>query len=515
LLASGTAALTVGACGQQSQDVQEGTANESGGGGAGEPQRGGTLRVALPASPTTLDPALSFVFQDFLLSGVLYERLTLTRGPATVEPALATAWEASEDGLRWTFTLREGVTFHDGSPFGAEDVVYTFERVLDPDMGSLGYSLLNTVTDVTAVDDLTVQFDLARPSVDFPILISYSNVGIVPRGRSSEELAERPVGTGSFRFAEYIPGERLRMVRNEDYWQPDLPYLDELQHVYIPEAATRLQALSSRAVDMIWNLPLEQIPTVESTADLRLEEIPEASYQHIILNQNFAPLDDPQVREALKLSVDRQGVLQAAAQGRGTIANDQPIPPWYTHYADIPSGEQDITRARELLAEAGYADGLTLDMATSAARPGMLETAIAFQEMAQQANITINLERLSNDIYWNEYLNYPLALSNNSYIPPSMDGHLNLTFHSNGLWNETFYVNPELDDLIEKVNAEATEEQRADLYAQIQQIISTEGAWIIPYYRSTFMASRNTVHGVQTSPDLLLDMSAAWIEQEG
>ncbi|NJP07784.1 MAG: hypothetical protein HC837_20280, partial [Chloroflexaceae bacterium] len=186
--------------------------------------------------------------------------------------------------------------------------------------------------------------------------------------------------------------------------------------------------------------------------------------------------------------------------------------PWYALRADIPPREQDIARAKELLAEAGYADGLTLAMATSALRAGMQETAIAFQEMAQQAGITIELERLPNDTYWGEYLNYPLATTHLPYEPLSLDASLAIAYHSAGAWHEPGYENPELDELIEQVSMEADVTKRTEMYAQIQQIISDEGAWIIPYYNSTFVASRTTLHDINMGRTPFLHLSETWME---
>ncbi|NJP07785.1 MAG: ABC transporter substrate-binding protein [Chloroflexaceae bacterium] len=511
LLGSGAAVLAVSACGQQAPSSGEETTTEPAP-AAGEPQRGGVARVAFASAIANLDPAHMFSAEELSLANIVYERLTTVFEPETIQPALATAWKAAADGLSWTFTLRDGVTFHNGAAFGAEDVVYSFERVLDPDMGSMARSFLGFVSGVTALDDLTVRFDLEQPNSDFPILLASPSTSIVPRDSSDEELAEQPIGTGAFQFAAYTPGERMQLVRNETYWQAQLPYLDEVQFLFISETSTRLQALASNTVDIIWNLGLEQVSTVKANPDLQLQEVKEAVYPYIILNQNYPPMDDNRVREALKLCVDREGMVQAATQGYGTIANDQPVPPWYALRADIPPREQDIARAKELLAEAGYADGLTLAMATSALRPTMQETAIAFQEMARQAGITIELERLPNDTYWGEYLNYPLATSNLPYDPLSLDAALALSYHSAGAWNEPGYKNPELDELIEQVSMEADVTKRTEMYAQIQQIISDEGAWLIATYNPTFTASRTTLHDIKMGRVPLLHLSETWME---
>lgn len=522
MMGSTTAALALVACGQQTPAAQKSTSDESeettgptSASTVRKPQRGGTLRVAFPGTPTSLDPALFAVYEDWNIARAIYEPLVRLDENLELQPGLATSWEAAEDRLSWTFTLREGVTFHDGSPFGSEDVVYTFERGLDPDFGSEIGVVLGTITAVEAVDDLTMRFDLSKPSADFPVLMSYAYTGIVPRNRSSEDLAAEPVGTGPFRFAEYTPGERLRLVRNDTYWQPDLPYLDALEHFYISEPTTGIEALNSGVVDVIWNLTIENVALVEVNSDLELLETMDFIYQPIVMQVNQSPLNDERVREALKLCVDRAGMLQVVFQGRGVIGNDQPVPPWHRFFADIPPREQDIERARELLTEAGYADGLTLEMATSAARPGMVEIAVAFQEMAQHAGITINLERLPTDTYWGDYLSYPLAVSFWSYESPSIAALLRAVYHSDASYNETGYTNSKLDELIEQAEQEPDEETRAQMYAQVQQILSDDGGEITAFLRPLFAARKAAVQDVALIGGALVDMSAAWIEQEG
>jgi peptide/nickel transport system substrate-binding protein len=482
-----------------------------------QPQRGGSLRIAFPGVATILDPTLAYSAEDTFAVLSIYERLVFVdiRAPQDTYPMLATKWEESDDGLRWTFTLREGVTFHDGSPFGSEDVVATFERIRNPNVGATAFQVLDVIETVTAVDEQTVQFDLKRPSAEFLALLSFPAVSIIQRGRDEESLMNEPIGTGPFQFAELLSGERLRMTRNENYWQPDLPYLDEVQHLYLPEAVTRMEALNSGMVDVLWNVELEQLPVIETNADFYVMHGTPDNYQPIILNMNHAPLDDVRVRDALKFCVDRVGMIQAVTQGRGAIANDQPVFSWNPLYADIPQKEQDMEQAKALLAEAGYGDGLTLEMATAPVRAGMHESAVAFQEMAQQAGITIELKQFPPETYWGEYLKYPLSVSNNNYVFPSLDANLALTFHSAGAWNEPGYQTEELDSLIEDVSAERDEQKRTEMYAEIQRIISEDGGWIIPYSRAMFVVFRTTVHEVVVPANTLFEVTGVWKEQEG
>ena len=507
--------LLLAACGQQAEPapVEEGPLEEApveeapGEEAAG----GGTLRVAFSSTPAELDPALYTNNEEYNIGFAIFDGLVWVDHTLTPQPALAESWESSDDGLTWTFKLREGVKFHHGTDFTAQDVVYTFERILDEEFGSPLRSTLLFLDGVEAVDDYTVQFNLASANADLPFLTGGAQARIVPHDMTSDEIRANPSGTGAFKMSEYVAADHTTLVRNDDYWG-GAPALDEIRHLYMPEAPTQVAALSGGTIDVIWQLGPENIPPLEGDPNVTVHEVPSGLYQTIAMQANVEPFTDVRVRQALKYCVDRPGVLQVVLQGRGELANDHPIAPVSPFYADIPIRERNIEKAKELLAEAGYPDGLELTLVTSSVRAGMVEFAVAFQEMAKEAGIKIEIERVPPDNFWSEtWMKVPFFTSNWNFRP-SIDETLTLLYHSDAKWNEGEWRNPDFDALVEAARAERDPDKRKELYAQAQELLHEEGSVIISYFKPALMAIRNNVKGFTPHPATWLDFRSTSLE---
>lgn len=482
-------------------------------GTASEPQQGGSLRIAMQAGPSSLDPNLAPAIQDAIVHGALYDSLVWNDVALQPQPALATAWEVTDDQLRWTFTLREEVAFHHGTTFTAKDVVHTFERILGPDFGSPAQGTFRFVEKAEAVDDYTVRFTLKSPHVDFPLLLGdpVNMALIMPHDRTVEELVAAPSGTGPFRFQEFVPGESVTVVRNESYWRPGQPYLDEVRFVVMPEMSNQVAALSSATVDLLWQLTAESVPALSGDPSVVVSEVESGFYQPIIMRLDQEPFTDVRVRQAFKYATDRQGMVQAVLQGQGVIGNDQPLPPNHPFAADLPAFAHDAEKAKALLAEAGYPDGLEITLYTADLRPGMVATAVAFQEMVKAAGITVKIEEVPGSNYWTEHwMQSPLVVSNWSLFP-SADTILSLVYHSAGPWNESGLKNADLDALIEAGRGEAEVAKRQEIYAKAQQIIQAEGGTLVPYFRPAFYAQRANAQGVVYTLQSVIYLHEAWL----
>lgn len=465
------------------------------------PQRGGRLRISPPDTAVNLDPALFGSTADMFIVTAVYEGLvtTDTTDPAwPIMPSLAESWTVSDDGLVWTFQLRTGVQFQHGTPFTAADAVHSIERVLDPNFPAPGKDRIRYVTKVEAVDDGTpagaVRFHLDSPVVTFLRTLADPLAGltIVPHDRSNDELAQQPSGTGPFQLTAYTPGERVSFKRHEAYWDADLPYLDELEHLYIGESAAQVAALTSGTVDVI-PLSIENIPLLESNPDVQLLSLPGGSHDLFIMHADKEPFQDLRVRQAFKLAIDRAGLQQVVLQGRGQLGNDQPIAPDNPFWADLPIPQQDSAKAKALLAEAGYPDGVKVTLTLAEVGPGLLTAAVAMQEMVKAAGITLEIERVPVDRYWTEYyMQTPFFVSvwGNPIDPDQM---LSLAYQSDAIYNETGWKNPDLDALIQAGRVERDEAKRKEIYRQAQQLISEEGYSIIPYFRPLLLATQKSV----------------------
>ncbi len=483
------------------------------GGTTGEAQRGGTLRIAMQDSPSGLDPHLVPSIQDETLRGAIYDFLVWNDSNLQPQPALATSWEATSDPLSWIFQLRKGVTFHHGTPFTAQDVVHTFDRILGPDFGSTAQTAFQFVEGVTAIDEYSVEFRRKCAIVDLPLLLGdpTNAANIIPHDLSIEELSAQPSGTGPFRLTEFSPGEKASFTRYENYWRSGLPHLDGIQHFYMPEFSTQVAALTSGSIDMIWQLTAEIIPVLEGNPDLVVEEVQSGAYQPVIMRLDQEPFTDVRVRQAFKYAIDRPAMVQTVLQGRGVIGNDQPMPPSHPFAADLPAYDLNIEKAKALLAEAGYPDGLEITLYTADLRPGMVASAVAFQEMVKAAGVTVQIEQVPGSNYWSEYwMQNALTISNWSVFP-STDTVLSLIYHSTGVWNESGIQNADLDALIETGRTETDAIRRAEIYAQAQQIIQEEGGTLVSYFRPSFYARTTKVHAIHYLPQGPVYFHDAWM----
>ena len=289
------------------------------------PRAGGTLKMAWASSPRTLDPALTIQGDEYMITQAVYDNLTRVDEKLQPQPMLATQWSSDAQARVWTFTLRKGVKFHHGRELRASDVVFSFERVLDPKTGSPGRTAMGPIEKVEAVDDYTVRFHTATPYGDLPVSVGVTFGRIVPTDRA-DKLATEPSGTGPFRVTEFKPGERTRMVKFADYWDKPRPYLDELWQVNMPQPATQVASLSGGEIQVMFEVPVAFIGTLEKTRGVSVVSVKSTSFQPVVMSTERKPFDDNRVRTAMKLLVDREAIIKAIWQGRATVAVDHPVP---------------------------------------------------------------------------------------------------------------------------------------------------------------------------------------------
>lgn len=512
-LAGGTVLLS--ACAPVAGPAGEAPAAEAGADeAAGEPQSGGTLRLAFGGQVSNLDPHRGFTLPDFTVAQACYEALTWVDAgdPAyPVYPRLAESWADSEGGAVWTFTLRQGVQFTNGAPLTAADVVHSFlNRALNPDVGFAFAQSVGYIESVEAVDEQTVRMTLSAPVAS--LLRDLANVVIVPQAVADDEFAQRSVGTGPFTLGEYLPGERVSLVRNEDYWDAPLPYLDEVQILTLPDDTAQVAALTGGTVDALWQVGLASLPVLESDPNVKLLENPLGDYDVVVMKVNAAPFDDGRVRQALKLAVNREALVNVALQGYGQPANDQPIPPASPFWGDVAFPAYDPEQAQALLAEAGYPDGLELTLVTAPLRPSWDATAVALQEMMKPAGINIAIERVPAAGYWGgpfAEANFAMSWSV-SYVDPGF--FLNADYRSDGIYNFTGLQSAELDALIDEGAVTQDEAARQAIYTQVQQMISEEGAVLIPYFRADIKAVHSSVQNM--AADVIPSFHQVWLAQE-
>ncbi len=488
------AMLSIAACGGANEAT-----DESGAAGV-DVKRGGVLKVTSFGTHTTLDPPFQVTQPDIIVTMHTYDNLVQIMPDMTLKPMLATSWEPNVDLTSYTFHLRKGVKFHHGKEFKAEDVVSTFNRLLDPELDSPARSSLAVITEMVILDDHTVRFDLDAPNAFFPESLSLYQGRIVPSDIDTVRLALEEFGTGAFMITEHRPGERTVMVRNPDYWDKGLPYLDGITYLTIPEAATRAEALKSGDVDFILAIEDKIALTLEANPESTVLETASPTYLGLYMNITVEPFDNVLLRKAIQAATDREAIRQSALLGKGSIANDHPIAPNDPHFASQHAPPAyDIELAKSLLVQAGYPDGIDLTLVTSPAGAPMVEFAVAMKERAAPAGIRINIKEVPEEDFWSKvWLVEPFATMWWNGRPP--DAALSVVYLSDASWNESQYKNPTLDALVKKARGEMDLADRQATYAEIQRILIEDAPRIVAVFTPVLNGARTDVQGIEAHP---------------
>lgn len=352
------------------------------------------LVIGQVADVTTLDPQLSTVANDIFVTFNLFDNLVRRTRDLELEPMLATEWSQVDD-LTWEFKLREGVTFHNGESFGADDVEFTIERTYDPEAATRVASVFTTVEDVQVVDDLTVRFVTKAPDPLLPGRLAFYGGQMLPKDYfaevGAEQFGQKPVGTGPVSFVERVPDERLVLARNDDYWGEPIAF-ETVIFRPIPEAAARIAALETGEVDLITRVPPDQVERVAELENARIEQVLYNGLYVLVVNTNQPPLDDPLVRQALALAIDREAIVDELWSEQGTIPTGPSIPGQFAFNPELPPLPYDPERAAELLEEAGYDGTPVVIETTTGSIVNDQAMAEAIGAMWEDVGVTVDLQ---------------------------------------------------------------------------------------------------------------------------
>jgi len=395
------------------------------------------------------------------------------------DASLAVSWEASDDARDWTFNLREGVTFHDGSAFDAADVVKQFERIKDPANESPLASALALVDSVEAVDDHTVIFHLNNAHADFPLLLTDYRVRMVP-SEVGPNIAETGIGTGPYKLETLDAEGTTVLVANPDYWE-GAPKMDRIEIIGIPDAQARVQAMMGGQIDWLLSVNAQQAPLFANNPGVTMQSYSAGDWKGISFDVRDEPYNDPQVRKALRMVVDRAEMVElVVGPDGGTVTCDNPVAPTDQYRVDIDC-PQDIEGAKALLAEAGYADGIEIEISTSDLDQHWVNIAEVYQQQAAAAGIDVSINVEPSDGYWSDvWMQDPAFLSWWSARPA--DQILNEAFRGDASWNESRYNNPDFDAKLDAARRAPTFDERAKLYGEAQVMLWEEGGTMIPFH---------------------------------
>lgn len=457
-----------------------------------------TLTVMMSPIEGTLDPAFNSNDPDTAFSRALFDYFLEPLPDGTVGPNLATDWTISDDGLTYTFTLVDNATFHDGTPLTSADVVWTFDRLRDPALGSPASNLLSAIASISAPDDTTVVFSLQQPNAEFLLNLA-SRWGLVVKAGTSDFSAGNisNVGSGPFVLESYLPGLDAVFRKSGTYWRAGEPQIDRLIFTYESDPAAQVQALLAGEAHFIFKLPVQLANSLENVPGVMLLRQPTNQHPVIRLRTDLGPGQDPNVRRAFKLATNREQINRRVLRGFGILGNNDPIGPVFETYPGNIETSYNPAVACTLLSEAGYGSPAVLEMTLYAPDalnyPDLAET---LREMWAEGCIYVDVVVQPESTYYAQtWLEVELGITGWG-DRPSPQQLLDEAYISTGQFNETRWDNPQLDRLI-NVARQTPPSERKPIYAEIAGIFAEDGPVIVPYFAPMLGAVSDDVSGLQ------------------
>jgi ABC-type transport system substrate-binding protein len=481
------------------------------------PLPGGTLNMSLGTDFVNFDPYLDIDGAEF--KPLVFETPIRISDEGTFEPWLAESFEVSEDGMSVTLKLREGVMFHNGREMTADDIVWSVERAANQELGHHLGDRFTTSTGATKVDDYTVV--LSYSQVTHSALDGIARLYIFPQ-EAEADIATVPVGTGPFKYEEWVPGDHLDLVKFEDYWREGEPYLDKVVIKPIPDDQARMVNLLAGSIDLLGRVPLADIELMESAEGVELvRQPPGFAFDAFIFNVTRPPFDNTLVRQAMNYAVDREKMRQLAYHGQGEMTTLPWSPTSWAYPEDLEDYyTYDPEKAMELLAEAGYPDGFEADLTIRGTGGTALDVAQIYQADLAQIGVDIQVVPTELPQYW------PILFDSDFGVVSHATGEA--TVDPSGVFegaaccrpfrnffmiteNDTWF--PEYEAIIQQSGVELDQEKRKELYHQAAEILLEQG-WTIPLgWRQWTFAMMDKVEDVRIDMDASLWLNEAWLSE--
>jgi peptide/nickel transport system substrate-binding protein len=461
------------------------------------PRRGGKIRVAgaTAAATDTLDPAKQSNQTDYSRCNMLYNGLTSLDGSLTPQPALAERFD-TQDARTWVFTLRNGVTFHDGKALSSADVVWSIARHKDPATASKAKVLADQIDSVKASGPNEVTIVLTTPNADLPVILGTFHFHVVKEGTTDFAAG---IGTGPYKLKEFKPGVRSVVVRNENYWKPGKPYLDEIEFVGIGDESARVNALLSGGMELVGSVNPRSLARIAAAPGFAVFKTQSGQYSDLIMRKDTGPGTHPDFILAMKHLFDREQMRKTIALDQAVVANDQPIDPSNRFYfAGLPQRPFDPEKAKFHFKKAGFAGPVSV--VASPAALYSVEMALVMQQTAKGIGLEMDVKRMPADGYWsNHWLNSPVGFGNVN-PRPSADILLTQFFKSDAQWNESRFKNEKFDQVLVAARAETDLGKRKQMYADLQTMIHSDAGIGIPMFLYSLDGHASKLKGLSPIP---------------
>lgn len=491
------------------------------------PTRGGTLIVGSGVDAVTLDAPMITDSPSATVSEHMVESLYRLTPEGKIVPMLALGHTVSPDGRTWTVRLRTGVRFHDGTPFDAEAAKFNLDRMLDPATRAPFRFLISRVTSVTVVDSSTIRLVTDAPFAPLLAHFTHSSVGMqspTAVRRLGADYARQPVGTGAFKFKEWVRGDRVVMTRNDDFWG-EKAFLDEVQFRVIPDDGARVAALEAGSIHVAVRIPPREIERLKTARDFTVSVNDSLRTIYVGFNVTRPPFNDGRLRRALNHAVNKRAIVNSALYGTARVS-DAPIVPAVEGYSKIMTYEWDLERAEALLREAGYSRARPLRAVfhhPSGRYIRDAEIAASIQGLVRRAGIELELRTME----WGAYLAYTNRPQPENDVQMYMLGWGTVTgdadyglyalFHSSQ-WvptgsNRSFYKNDRVDALLDRGRTTVEQAERNKIYAEAMRVIMDDAPWLFLHSESQVTGIRHVAQGVVVHPAERVELFKAWLRR--
>jgi peptide/nickel transport system substrate-binding protein len=464
------------------------------------------LKIAREQDNTTFDPIKTIQNSDiWVMDNMNANLVRVTKDGVGLEPDLAEKWSLSSDNKTYTFTLRDGLKFSDGSPLKASDVKFSLERLRDTKDSVMG-SMYKVITKIEAPDDKTVVITTDKPSAPLLSTLAMFAAAIVPESVAKSEgddFGTKPVGAGAFILKNWAHGDKVELVKNPNYWEASRVKLDGVQWLYVPDDNTRMLKLQAGEVDAAIFVPFNMVGQLQKDPNIQVHLDPSSREDFLIINEKHKPLGDVRVRQAICQAIDREAIVKAVLFGNGKVANSF-IPGGALYYnPDNPTCKYDPDGAKKLLAEAGAAN-LSLKLLIDSGNSVNDQTAVLIKDNLAKVGINTDIVKEESGQEWDSTVagDYDLSIEywTNDIIDPDEKATFALYGKDDNRSYYTDYNNPHVTELIDQGREEMDPAKRAAIYNEIQKTASTEVNWVDLYYSPFRNASRKNVKGFYQNP---------------
>ncbi|WP_237458408.1 ABC transporter substrate-binding protein [Pontibacillus yanchengensis] len=491
--------MVMAACSDNNASSDSDSDSDSGGNSKDANQ---LLKIGNDQEPAGLDPHKVPAHSSIRIYEKVYDSLLTFDENMELQPELAKEWEQPDD-TTYIFTLREGVTFHNGDKMTAEDVKYSYERILDEETASIAKSYFDKVESIEVMSPTKIKFNLSETYAPFLSYVASTNAAIVSKKVVEEngDLMQVAVGTGPFKFEEWKPDNYVELSKFEDYYKEGQPKLDGIRYITMKDESARLAAIRTGEVHLT-TLSSQSIPLAEKNEDLEVKGYQSTEYSYVGFNVDKEPFNNKKVRQAISLAVNRQEVKDIVWKGDAILSG--PIPEsmgkWAIDVSDQELYQQDIEKAKKLLAEAGYEDGFETVISTASTYPDMVDTAQLLQQQFEQIGIKADIKQLE----WGQYIDtwksgdHEMLVGRNS-SGSDPDRSISFFFSTDGSANVWGFSNDKIDSLSEKGRTTTDTAKRREIYNEAQKKLIETSPNLFLVSPKKFFIVRNNVENYTPS----------------